>query len=895
MNSHNDQLQVKRLRCEYRKNPLGIDVLQPRLSWQLTAAGRNIRQKSYQIQVAADSKMTDLIWDSGQVESEQSLHVEYEGPSLSSRTRYYYRVKIWDNKGRVSSWSETAFWEMGILDNEDWKAQWITPDLDRDPDKYEPCPLLRREFKVEGEIESARIYATSLGLYQLQLNGSKVGDYYFTPGWTSYDYRLQYQTYDITGQLEQGNNALGAYVGDGWYKGDLVAEGGRNHFGDKVALFLQLHITYSDGSEKVITSDNSWRSAYGPIRMSEIYHGEIYDASKELSGWSQADYDDSAWSGVNIIDQTYDILAAQVNEPVKKMEEIEPIAILETPAGETVIDMGQNMVGWMRLQVKGKRGQKVTLKHAEVLDKDGNFYTENLREAEQTNEYILRGGGEEVFEPHFSFQGFRYVKIEDYPGEINLDNFKGIVLYSDLEQTGNFVCSHELINQLQQNIVWSQKGNFLELPTDCPQRDERLGWTGDAQVFIRTACFNMNVASFFTKWLKDLKAEQYEDGGVPAVIPDVLGKKASSSAAWGDAAAICPWTIYESYGDKRILEEQYESMKAWVEYIKAQGGDKYFWDSGMQLGDWLALDASEDSYAGATDTDYIATAFYAYSTGIVQQTAAVLGKKEDAAYYADLRQKILDRFREEFVTPAGRLAVTTQTAYVLALKFDLVEDKDRERIIDSLAADLKEQDIHLTTGFVGTPYLADVLSENGYNEIAYKLVQQKDYPSWLYPITRGATTIWEHWNGIKEDGSFWSADMNSFNHYAYGAIGDWLYRVVAGIDTDKEQPGYKHVIIKPQPGPGLTSARATYDSMYGRIRSAWKEKDGHMIMEVTIPDNTTSSIFLPGADTEEVSEHDRSLEQGISGINSSQQQDNGVKLQAGSGSYVFRYRINECK
>lgn len=890
-------LKITNLRCEYKENPVGIGVMNPRLSWKIQSDMRNVMQKAYQVQVSKDeSSFTAIAWDTGKVDSDQSVHVEYLGQALQSRTRYYYRVRVWDREDNVSDWSEVAFWEMGLLNHDEWTADWITPGNDSDSLKSQPCPMLRSTFEVNGKVKSARVYATSLGLYELRLNGARVSDYLFTPGWTNYNKRLQYQTYDVTSMLKRGKNAVGVILGDGWYRGNLAWKDHRNIYGDKLAALVQMHITYEDGSEQTVVSSSEWKSSTGPILMSEIYHGEIYDARLEKNGWDTAGYDDSQWHGVEKLNKTKEMLVAQENVPVKIVQEIKPVCIFKTPAGDTVLDMGQNMVGRIRFTVKGDAGSKVVLQHAEVLDKDGNFYIANLRSAKQTIEYTLKGSGKEQFEPHFTFQGFRYVKLVQYPGNTSLENFTGLVIHSDMEQTGSFRCSNDLINQLQHNILWGQKGNFLDVPTDCPQRDERLGWTGDAQVFIRTACFNMNTASFFTKWLRDLKADQLENGGVPFVIPDVLGKigalgeDSHSSAAWGDAAAICPWTIYLCYGDKRILEEQYESMKSWVEYIRKQGDNEYLWNTGFHFGDWLGLDAKEDSYVGATSKDYIATAFYAYSTKLLVKTAEVLNKDEDVKEYGELYQNILEAFRKEFVTPGGRIAVPTQTAHVLALMFDLVEEKDRKRTIDTLVSYLEESKYHLTTGFVGTPYLCHVLTQNGYNEAAYKLVMQTDYPSWLYQVIKGATTIWEHWDGIKVDGSFWSADMNSFNHYAYGSIGDWLYRVVAGIDSSTEMPGYKHIYIKPQPGAGLTFAEGVLQSMYGEIKSSWKIKEDKMEVEVSIPPNTRATVVLPFARLDGLYESGKKARE-AQGIMKYESLNNGVKLELGSGLYRFDYKL----
>ena len=885
---------VTDVRCEYLANPVGIGTPHPRISWKLESDERNVRQSAYRIVVAEDPDFTRVLWDSGKVESDASIQIELKDIRCESRKRYFYRVKAWNQRGESSDWSATAFWEMSLLAPGEWRADWISAP-DGLMDHAEQCPMLRREFRVEGKVKSARIYATALGLYQLMLNGRKVGDSYFAPGWTSYNKRLQFQTYDVTDWLKEGENAIGALLGPGWYKGNLGWQGRRNLYGDRLALLFQMHIELEDGTALTVVSDSQWKAAASPILMSEIYHGETYDARLEQPGWAESGFDDAGWKPVEIIDHSKEILVPQENVPVRAIHELKPVSILKTPKGELVIDMGQNMVGWIRFSVQGEAGEEVMLQHAEVLDKEGNFYTGNLRKAKQTVRYILKGGGVETFEPHFTFQGFRYVKLSGFDEQtVRPDQFTGVVLHSDMERTGYFSCSDPLVNQLQHNIEWGLKGNFLDVPTDCPQRDERLGWTGDAQMFIRTASFLHNIAPFFTKWLRDLKADQLENGGVPFVIPDVLGAggrdfpENHSSAAWGDAAVINPWTVYLVYGDKRLLEEQYDSMKAWVEYIRSQGDNEYLWNTGFHFGDWLALDAKEDSYVGATDRDFIATAFYAYSVSLLQKSAEVLGKKEDAAAYAQLHRNILQAFRDEFVTPSGRLAVGTQTAQVLALMFGLVDGKAKERAVQKLIELLKETDYHLATGFVGTPYLNHVLSNHGHNDAAYKLLFQKDYPSWLYQITKGATTIWEHWDGIKEDGSFWSDDMNSFNHYAYGSIGDWLYRVVAGIDLDESGPGYKRIRIRPQPGDGLDWAEGRLESMHGTIRSAWKKQaDGKLVFEITVPVNTGAEILLPSTSGKaNVTEGGKALTdaEGIEGV---QQTGEGILVSVGSGSYCF--------
>jgi alpha-L-rhamnosidase len=604
-------------------------------------------------------------------------------------------------------------------------------------------------------------------------------------------------------------------------------------------------------------------------------------------GWSAPGFDASGWEPVSTINGGFDHLIAQENDACRITQELKPQAVLKTPKGETFIDMGQNMVGWVRFTVEENEGTIITVQHAEVLDRDGNFYSGNLRSAKQTVMYTCRGGAAETYEPIFSFQGFRYIKVEGASYEDWLDRITGCVIHTDMAESGAFNCSDEMLNLLQRNIVWGQRGNFLDVPTDCPQRDERLGWTGDAQVFIRTAAFNYNVVPFFEKWLKDLSVEQLPDGGVSHVVPclEIAGK---NSAAWSDAAVICPWTLYECYGDIRVLQKQYRSMKAWVDYIRAQGSDEYLWNTGFHFGDWLALDAKENSYFGATPKDLIATAYNAYSASLVAKTAAVLGKQEEAAAYADLHKGIVKAFRAEFVTPNGRVASPTQTAYVLALMFDLLEEGDRARAAGMLAENIKENGTRLTTGFVGTPYLCQVLSRFGYSDLAYQLVLQQEYPSWLYSITKGATTIWEHWDGIKQDGSFWSDDMNSFNHYAYGSIGDWLYRFVCGIDTDTaEGSGYKRIRIAPHIGEALSHAAASLNTMYGLVESSWeKRNDGSLSMSVTIPANTMAEIVLFATVVDKVTESGNPVRQSA-GIHAVEQTERGVHLLTGSGKYNF--------
>ena len=782
---------------------------------------------------------------------------------------------------------------MGLVEADGWRARWITPDTGDETSDPQAAPLLRKAFALDGHgqaIQAARIYVTSLGLYELHLNGQRVGDGLLTPGWTSYARRLQYQTYDVTALVHSGNNAIGAILADGWYCGHLGFEGKRGLYGQRRALLLQLHVTYADGRTTLITSDEGWRAGSGPIRMADLYHGETYDARMAHDRWAEAGFDDSAWGQVHMLDHPKDTLVAQVGPFVKRQEQIKPVRILHSPKGETIFDFGQNMVGWVRLRVRGEAGKTVTLHHAEVLDQDGNFYTANLRTAKQTVEYTLRGGGNEVYEPRFTFMGFQFVQVEGYPGELTLDSLTGIVVHSDISSIGTFECDNRLINQLQHNIVWGQKGNFVDVPTDCPQRDERLGWTGDAQVFVRTACFNRDVATFFTKWLRDLAADQKPSGSVPFVVPDVLSGggmgESAGSAAWSDAAIICPWTIYLSYGDTRILETQYDSMAAWVRYMREQAGERLVWLNGFHFGDWLDFRGQPLMPSPVTNRELIATAFLAYDAALMVDIARILGKTEDAQMYAKLAAEAKAAFNAEFVAPNGRVGPGSQTAYVLALHFDLLPEKLRAQAAERLAGEIRKADYHLTTGFVGTPYLCHVLSRFGQTALAYELLNQETFPSWLYPVKKGATTIWERWDGIKPDGSFQDVGMNSFNHYAYGAIGEWLYRVVAGIEADPEAPGYQHTLIQPQPGGGLTHVRATLDSPYGEVTSEWELRDSDLRLRVRVPANAHATVRIPAVKLSQVTESQQPLRR-APGISSVKVKGGVAIIEIGSGEYEF--------
>jgi len=879
---------VENLRCEYRVNPIGIDVATPRFSWWMTDPATGAHQTAYEIRVAAT--VADLprqkrnSWSTGKVASRQSNQIEYSGPALSSGERRYWQVRIWNQDDEVSAWSAPAYWETGLLNTTDWEAEWITLADEPPSETSLPAHYYRKTFDAKRKIRSARLYVSSLGIYEMYLNGQKIGDQLFTPGYTSYHKRLQYQAYDVT-KLLGSSNTLAANVADGWYRGYVGWQGKRAYYGDELALIAQLNITYTDGSTSSIVTDGSWRATTGAILSADMFNGEHYDARKEHSGWKHNGFDGSAWVEAAPYDHPKDQLIASNSVPVRAIEEIPPQEIIITPKGEQVYDLGQNIVGWARIRVQGNAGDTVVLKFAEVLDKEGNFYTTNLRKAKATDVYILKGGEEEVFEPRFTFHGFRYIQV--IGAQPTVDQLTGVVIHSDLDPTGSFSCSDPLINQLQSNIQWGQKGNFLDIPTDCPQRDERAGWTGDAQVFSMTAAYNFDVATFYTKWLKDLAADQLPDGMVPHVIPNVWEGKGGATA-WGDAATVIPWTVYHSYGDVRILAEQYASMKAWVDFMNGRAGEDRLWNNikDWHWGDWLAFNTDKPDYAGSvTEKDLIATAYFHYSTDILRQSAAILGKAEDARKYQALAKEIKQAFQTEYFTASGRMVSHTQTAYALALSFDLVPEDLVDKTGAYFAADV-ERFGHLTTGFVGTPLLCSTLSKIGRDDLAFMLLNRKQYPSWLYPVTQGATTIWERWDTQKPDGSIIEG-MNSFNHYAYGAVGEWLYTHVAGLRTDPAHPGYEHFFLAPHPGGGLTSAEAELASVYGPIRSTWTIEDGTFTYTVVIPANTTATVVLPGAEVggfEAVPALTASVEVRAT--------DAGAEVSLGAGKYVFSYKIN---
>jgi alpha-L-rhamnosidase len=736
-----------------------------------------------------------------------------------------------------------------------------------------PPPYLRKTFAVNKPVKRAVVYASALGLYELQINGKRVGKDYFTPGWTDYTKRVYYQSYDVTNLLAKGGNAVGAILADGWYAGYLGFGRKREHYGSEPRFFAQLEIEYTDGGRKTVVTDKSWKAAYGPLFESDFLMGETYDSRKEAPGWCTYPFSDSGWETVAVTDKIEGRLQSYPGVTVQRILEIKPEKLTEPRKGAYVFDMGQNFAGWVRLKVRGKAETKVVLRFAEMLNPDGTVYTTNLRAARCTDTYILRGSGEEIWEPRFTFHGFRYVEVTGCPGKPALDTIAGVVLHSDTPPAGYFECSNPMVNQLWRNIVWSQRGNFLEVPTDCPQRDERLGWTGDAQIFVRTATYNMDVAAFFTKWLVDLEDAQTKEGAFPDVAPHKVAM-GSGVPAWGDAGVICPWTIYHVYGDKRVLEKHYESMKKWIAYLEKNS--KELLRPAYGYGDWVSIGSD-------TPKDVIATAYFAYSTHLVSKAAAVLGKNDEARKYEELFGRIKDAFNKAYVSDDARVKGETQTCYLLALYFDLLPDDKRQAATQHLVEAIRAKNWHLSTGFVGLSYLLPTLTQTGHLDIAYRLLANDTFPSWGYSIKNGATTIWERWDGWTEEKGFQTPEMNSFNHYAFGSVGRWLFNTVAGIDTDG--PGYRQVIVRPRPG-GITSAKASYESINGTIVSDWRLRDGTFTLNVTIPANTTATVYVPAGSAETVTEGGRPATRAETVRFLRMDQGNAV-FAIGSGRYQF--------
>ena len=747
------------------------------------------------------------------------------------------------------------------------------------PDQPETVWCLRKSFAVNSPVRQAVLYATALGLYEVHINGQRVGDHMLAPDWTDYRKRVRYQAYDVTSLLKRGDNAIATLLANGWYCGH-IGNGGYQFFGKTPRFLAQLEITCTDGRMERIVTDDSWKSHSSPILSSDFMLGEDYDARLEIQGWDEPRLEDSQWQGVTTSIEPALPLEAQVMEPVRQICELKPKAVTEPKPGAWVYDLGQNMVGVVRLKVSAPAGTQVTLRHAEMLNPDGTLYTNNLREAHSVDHYICKGKETEIWQPRFTFHGFRFVEITGLSGRPKSGAVTGIVMASDNARAGEFACSDARLNQLQSNIQWGQRGNYISIPTDCPQRDERLGWMGDAQVFVRTATYNADVAAFFTKWLVDVDDGQTTNGSFSDVSPNTSGS--GGVPGWGDAGVICPWTIYEIYGDTQILERHFPAMTNWVEYLRAHSTDLIRdKDRGNDYGDWLSIQAD-------TPKDLIGTAYFAYSTHLVARSCKALGRADEAARYEQLFQDIKTAFNKRYVAADGRIQGNTQTAYAMALKFELLPDDLRSKAAQYLVDDIKARGGHLSTGFLGVSYLLPVLTRSGRAGTAGQLLLQDTFPSWLFSVKYGATTIWERWDGWTPEKGFQDPGMNSFNHYSLGSCGEYLFGYVGGIRP--ASPGFKTILIDPVVGDGLTWARTSYDSIHGRISTSWKSAGNRLALDFVVPANTTATVCVPARDIASITENGKPVEK-AEGVKLLRLDNDKVVFNVGSGTYKFASEI----
>lgn len=867
------QAALQDLRCEYLVNPMGVDAAQPRLSWVITSRERGEKQQAYQILVASSREElahdnADL-WNSGRVESDQTAQIPYDGTTLESRQRCFWKVRIWDGKTGASAWSPVATWEMGLLQSSDWSAQWISGD----PEGL-GVPALRKEFKIAAPVRAV-LYVTALGLYEARINGHRVGDHILAPDWTDYRKRVRYQAYDVTRLLHAGDNAIGAFLANGWCSGH-IGNGGFQFFGKNPALMAQLEVTLPDGRVQRIVTDGTWKWSPSPITSSDFMLGETYDARREAKGWDKAGFNDADWRPAQTPQEPEIAIDAQVSQPVREFRELRPRKITEPTPGHWVFDLGQNMVGVVRLKISAPAGTEITLRHAEMLNPDGTIYTKNLRGAPSVDHYYCQGHGTEVWQPRFTFHGFRYVELTGLSHKPGRGAVTGIVISSATPQAGQFACSDPRINQLQSNIQWGQRGNYVSIPTDCPQRDERLGWMGDAEVFARTATCNADVAAFFNKWLVDVDDGQTEEGSFSDVSPNTMG--VNGVPAWGDAGVICPWTIYQVYGDKRILEKDLPAMTKWVEYLRAHSeGLIRVKDRGNDYGDWLSIGAN-------TPKDLIGTAFFAYSTHLLAESYDAVGQHDQAVKYMNLFRDIKMAFIKRYVTGDGHVQGDTQCAYAMALRFELLPDGLRPVVAQRLADDIKAHGDHVTTGFVGVSYLLPVLTQTGHADAAYRLLLQDTFPSWLFSVKQGATTIWERWDGWTPEKGFQDPGMNSFNHYALGSCGEYLFGYVGGIRP--ASPGFNTILIEPVIEKGITWENTSYDSIHGKIATRWKREGRHFNLNVTIPANTTATVSIPTTSPDSITESGHPLDK-ASGVSYLLSLKDRALVSVGSGNYKF--------
>lgn len=1070
--NQNNDLKISNLRTEYLVNPIGIDVKQPRLSWELVSTKRAQSQSAYQILISADSlslvKGVANVWDSKKVESNSANQVRYTGNKLLTRTKYFWKVRVWDAGKKVSAWSAIASWSMGLLSREDWQAHWIgapeenvpadakfdiwhsfqsgsgatenagnqwvdvdlgsqqeirqiklypvayklqpsgylfpkrfkilvsatadfkkptvvadesTRDYEQrglepyskpiasatgryvrvvvnklrktDEGKYAyaiaeleainarsenmalkkpvaasvpyatypafsaenwnpakltdgaytgssanrkpfkssipASPLLRKTFTVTKEVKQATLYASALGMYEMTLNGKKAGNQVLAPEWTDYHERVQYQTYDVTKSLKKGVNVMGAMLADGWYAGGLFSHPDRGAYGFDRRLIGQLELLFDDGTRTQIVTDASWKLLEnGPIQTASLFDGENFDAKRLPARWTEPDFDDAGWKPATVDKTVSKILNAQLNEPIKVIQEIRPVKVVKVKEGTYIFDLGQNIAGWVNLTIPYNPMQPITFRHGEVLDENGQLYVSNLRAAKQIDVYTPGLENSVDYEPRFTYHGFRYVEISGLTREPQLTNVTGKVVASAAPLAGAFESSSPDLNKLWTNILWTQQGNMHSVPTDCPQRDERAGWMGDAQVFAQTSIFNLDMSAFFTKWVRDIADCQRADGRYPDYTPQVdKWNRYCNAPGWSDAGVLVPWRMYENYGDTAILARQYASMKAYIRHILDTNPD-LLWknERGNMYGDWLNGNTIiADDYpkeGGKVDNDIYSTAFFGHSTRTVAKVARLLGHQRDYVFYDSLATAIKSRFIKEYMTDDGTIAGNTQAAYALALEFDLVPEKLQKQAAAHMVQAIKAYDYRISTGIQSTIRLMNQLSEYGYADVAYKLLESRRFPSWIYSIDQGATTIWERWDGYVKGRGFQNVGMNSFNHYAIGAVGEWMYRSILGINADSA--GYKHFTIKPRLGGSLTWAKGSYHSIAGKIAVDWKVDTGTFQLSVQIPANTTATVFLPTG--KNIRENGQPIA-GSTDIRITETSEAGTALQVPSGSYSF--------
>ncbi|MFD8869093.1 family 78 glycoside hydrolase catalytic domain [Streptomyces sp. NPDC059590] len=832
---------------EHLLDGLGTGVAAPRLSWSLPAGAG--AQDGYEIELDRE----DHVHRTGRIDSTDQVLVSWPGEPLTSRERVTVRVRVWAGGNTPSAWSPPSVVEAGLLEASDWSAVPVGADWPEDPDSDRRPARVRRDFTLRRPVARARLYVTAHGLYEAEINGRRVGDDALSPGWTVYHERLRYRTYDVTDHLTQGANTIGAWLGDGWYRGRLGFDGGtRDIYGTDLSLIAQLEVVHDDGTTTVIATDHSWTAAPGPILVSGLYEGETFDARLDDPHWTMPHAKRTAeWTPVATGVRDMHTLVAPQGPPVRCTQEVSPVAVIRKEDGRYLLDFGQNLVGRLRITADGPAGTTITLRHAEVLE-DGEPATRPLREAHATDTYILADDGPRTWQPRFTLHGFRYAEIGGWPGDLSDGAVTALVHHTDMRRTGWFECSDTLVNRLHENVVWSMRGNFVDIPTDCPARDERLGWTGDLQIFAPTASFLYDCAGLLDSWLTDVAIEQLPDGTIPWYVPVIPGgpiwTPIQPGAAWGDVAALTPWVLYQRFGDLELLRRHFPAGRAWVDLIERLAGPSRLWDTGFQLGDWLdPIAPPDDPAASRTDRYLVATAYFAWSARHLAWSAEALGETHAARHYSTLADEVTQAFRGRYVLPTGRMTSDSPTAYSMALVFGLLDDPaQRQYAGDRLAALVLEDNARIATGFVGTPLICDALTDTGHLDVAYQLLTQTECPSWLYPVTQGATTIWERWDSLRPDGSLNPGGMTSFNHYALGAVADWLHRVVGGIAPTA--PGYRTIAYKPRPGGGITWANTRHETPYGTAALSWELTADGLTARITVPEGCLGTVELPGCE-----------------------------------------------